>query len=203
MTGPAAPAAGAAPSILMVCTGNVCRSPAAEHLLRSALGPGRAVVRSAGTRALVGHPVDAPMRRLLVEAGCQPEGFTARRLTAADIAGADLVLTAERGHRTAVVELCPAALRRTFTLLEFADMASLAVAAAGDDLPGPGVAQRLPWLLEQIPAARARRVLPAADDVPDPFGQDDECFAEVLAQIEAAVDALRSAFLDRAGERAA
>ena len=51
-------------SILAVCTGNVCRSPAVERLLASKLGP-TVSVRSAGTHALVGHPISEPMAALL------------------------------------------------------------------------------------------------------------------------------------------
>mgnify|MGYP002738687724 CR=1 FL=1 len=46
--------------ILTVCTGNVCRSPAAERLLEHTLNPS-VTVRSAGTRALVGEPIHPPM----------------------------------------------------------------------------------------------------------------------------------------------
>ena len=51
-------------SILAVCTGNVCRSPAVERLLASKLGP-TVSVSSAGTHALVGHPISEPMAALL------------------------------------------------------------------------------------------------------------------------------------------
>ena len=53
-------------SILAVCTGNVCRSPAVERLLASKLGP-TVRVSSAGTHALVGHPISEPMAALLLE----------------------------------------------------------------------------------------------------------------------------------------
>ncbi|MDX9839346.1 MAG: low molecular weight phosphotyrosine protein phosphatase, partial [Azoarcus sp.] len=46
--------------ILTVCTGNICRSPLAEFLLRERLGAAgkKAEVRSAGIGALIGHPAD-------------------------------------------------------------------------------------------------------------------------------------------------
>ncbi|MCP5602776.1 protein tyrosine phosphatase, partial [Klebsiella pneumoniae] len=44
-------------SILVVCTGNICRSPLAERILRKSL-PGKKI-DSAGTNALVGHPADS------------------------------------------------------------------------------------------------------------------------------------------------
>ena len=51
-------------SILTVCTGNICRSPAVERLLTRKLGP-TVSVSSAGTHALVGHPIAEPMASLL------------------------------------------------------------------------------------------------------------------------------------------
>ena len=57
-------------SILTVCTGNVCRSPAVERLLASKLGP-TVSVASAGTHALVGHPISEPMAVLLQNSGVQ------------------------------------------------------------------------------------------------------------------------------------
>ena len=62
-------------SILVVSTGNVCRSPAAERLLQQRLGP-TVTVESAGTFGLVGEPIAAPMAQLLAERGA------ARRLSA-------------------------------------------------------------------------------------------------------------------------
>ena len=67
-------------SILAVCTGNVCRSPAVERLLSSKLGP-TVNVSSAGTHALAGHPISAPMAALLRESDIEPDPFQARSLT--------------------------------------------------------------------------------------------------------------------------
>ncbi|SNR41471.1 hypothetical protein [Blastococcus mobilis] len=197
MTTPQAPAEDERWSVLTVCTGNVCRSPAMEYLLRAALGPGAGVeVRSAGTRALVGRPVEPPMARLLTAAGADPTGFAARGLTPADVARADLVLTAEKAHRSAVVALQPRALRRTFTLLEFVDLVVLARAAAGHDWPTQGVPERLVWLVARAPALRPQRPWPAEDDVPDPYGRDDACFAATAGRVGAAVATLRAVLLD-------
>jgi protein-tyrosine phosphatase len=178
-------------SVLVVCTGNVCRSPAAEILLRAALGARSGVaVGSAGTRALVGRPVEPSMARLLTAAGAEPAGFAARQLTAADVASADLVLTAERAHRSAVVALHPRALRRTFTLLEFADLSVLASSRAGTEAAGPDASARLAWLVDTAPTLRPSRPAGALDDVPDPFGRDEACFAAAAEQVGSAVAAL-------------
>ena len=111
-------------SILAVCTGNVCRSPAVERLLAAKLGP-TVTVRSAGTHALVGHPISDPMAALLTDSGIEPDSFEARRLSENMLKEANLVLTMTRAQRGLVVELWPPAVRRTFTLREFARLLSL------------------------------------------------------------------------------
>src|SRR3954465_11561123 len=105
--------------ILCVCTGNICRSPAAERLLTSRLGP-EVEVSSAGTQALVGEPMSPPIDQLVQSAGAAAGGFLARRLTERLMQSADLVLAMTRAHRGDVVELWPQAVRRAFTLREFA-----------------------------------------------------------------------------------
>ena len=56
--------------ILIVCVGNICRSPMAEVLLRKHLGGGDEVtVESAGLAALVGHPIDPLAQAVLADHG--------------------------------------------------------------------------------------------------------------------------------------
>ena len=95
--------------ILVVCLGNVCRSPLAEQVLRmrfaELLGDGSPAVRvsSAGARALVGRPMDEHAAAELRRLGGDPEGFAATQLTAAAAGAADLVLTATRELRSRVL----------------------------------------------------------------------------------------------------
>ncbi len=174
-------------SILTVCTGNICRSPAVERLLARGLGE-TVLVTSAGTRATVGGPVSAPMVPLLVAAGVSVDGFTARQVTEQMVRDADLVLPLTRAHRSAVVELAPAAVRRTFTLRE---LARLAVAVDPAALPPGTPADRLRAL---VPLAAARRgLVPATaadDDVVDPYGRGDAVYARSFGLIEPAVRAI-------------
>ena len=90
-----------------------------ERLLAQKLGP-TVSVSSAGTHALVGHPISEPMARLLRSSGAEEAVFAARRLTEKLVKEADLVLALTRAQRGLVVELWPPAVRRTFTLREFA-----------------------------------------------------------------------------------
>lgn len=187
--------------VLAVCTGNICRSPAVERLLAAGLGaayPGApggglapaVVVASAGTGALVGSPVAPPMAALLREHGAVTEGFVARRLTAAMVAEADLVLALTRRHRSSVVELVPSAVRRTFTLREFA---RLVTAVDPAQLPGADstTADRLAAL---VPAAALQRGFPAGDDdVVDPYGGSAALYRRSFDQLAPAVRAIVAA----------
>ncbi|HST63645.1 MAG TPA: hypothetical protein VLM05_00530, partial [Mycobacteriales bacterium] len=111
--------------VLVVCSGNVCRSPLAERLLRARLdqelgaGAGLFTVTSAGTTAVVGAPMDPRAAAVARSLGADPDHFRARDLDAEQVIAADLVLTATRQHRGAVLRLHPAAHRYTFTLREF------------------------------------------------------------------------------------
>lgn len=175
--------------ILIVCTGNICRSPYAEALLAVGLSAVDATgfeVRSAGTRALRGHPMDATSASLLGPVAMASAGFTATQLTADLVARQDVVLTLTREHRSAVLRLRPEALRKTFSLREFArllDTVDLAV------LPRRRPA-RWEQLLPALAANRTRARLPdpAEDDVVDPYGQGPELFRRMASQIDPAVD---------------
>ena len=113
-------------TILTVCSGNICRSPLAEQLLRAGLaGIDGVTVGSAGTIAMVGAGMPAEAKALAVRYGStDAESHQARQLDEQAIRDADLVLGLAREHRRAVVELVPAATRRTFTLREFARLAA-------------------------------------------------------------------------------
>ncbi|MEU7861923.1 hypothetical protein [Nonomuraea sp. NPDC049141] len=104
--------------ILFVCTGNICRSPLAERLARSALGPSFQV-SSAGTHAEPGIEMNEHTRRTLLRLGGDPGGFVSRPLTTEVMAAADLVLTATSAHRAEAVTMHLPAAGRTFTIVEF------------------------------------------------------------------------------------
>jgi protein-tyrosine phosphatase len=172
-------------SVLMVCTGNICRSPAAELLLRAGLdGDPGVEVSSAGLAALAGQPVDEPVARLLADRGVGVEGFTARQLQLPALRTAGLVLTMTAAQRSAVVTRLPAAVRRTFTLREFAELTRLAG-------PGTGApAERLAALVAQAPRLRAQRTGLREDDIEDPYERPDDVVARVFALIDDAVAGL-------------
>lgn len=84
-------------NILLVCVGNICRSPVAEALLKAQL-PGKNIW-SAGLSALVGKPADPLACAIAAEHGVDISAHRAQQLTSWMCANADLVLVMEDGHR--------------------------------------------------------------------------------------------------------
>ncbi|MGH8867955.1 MAG: low molecular weight phosphatase family protein [Actinomycetes bacterium] len=173
--------------ILYVCTGNVCRSPAAERLtlawLAEHLGDdARAFeVASAGTHGLIGHAMDDDAARALEKHGGSPEGFTARVMEPYLVESSDLVVGLARAHRAAAARMAPAAMRRAFTLRELDRLAQATEAMP----PGGSVTERARKFVDQAASLRGTlpRVSAEDDDVADPIGRPPEVHIEVTDQI--------------------
>ena len=151
--------------VLFVCVGNVCRSPLGERMLAKRLEGLGFDVTSAGVAAMVGHPMAPESAVYLEPAGTSADGFQARQLTPAIVDESDLVLTATKAIRSRVLEDSPGALRRTFTVLEFAALLEV----IGPD-PDPAV------LVRTAAEERSRAALDDYD-IPDPYGRDEEAHA--------------------------
>lgn len=123
--------------ILLVCLGNICRSPAAEAALRSALAgaglDGRVEVDSAGTGDWhVGEPPDRRMVEAARRAGLRLEG-RARKVTPDDLADFDLVLAMDRDNLRTLQALAPGAEARGRIRL----FREFEPGADGEDVPDP------------------------------------------------------------------
>ena len=106
--------------IVFVCTGNTCRSPMAESLLRSMDIPG-VEVKSAGIFADTGSNASAHAQKVLDEYNI-PHHHQSSSLTADLIQWSTYILTMTAGHKQAVIDRFPTAGIKTFTLKEFAKL---------------------------------------------------------------------------------
>ncbi|MFV0452944.1 MAG: low molecular weight protein-tyrosine-phosphatase [Propioniciclava sp.] len=122
--------------VIFVCWGNICRSPMAERVARRAAhDAGITDVRftSAGVSAEEsGNPIDPRARRILTTHGYDPDHHRAHRITAAEIADADLVIGLEQLHLDRMRALAPAA-----------DNLALLTDFDPDAVPGSGIDD--PW----------------------------------------------------------
>jgi len=178
--------------VLAVCSGNVCRSPFVELLLRERLSgrPG-ITVGSAGTIARPGMHMTDEMVAVAGRYGVRhadARQHVSVRLEEPVVEASDLVLGLSREHRAAAVALHPRAMRRAFTLTELARI----VASFG-----PAEIERL-TPAQFVAEASARRALvlpeqPEADDIADPIGLSQEVYDAVGVEIAAAVDVIARA----------
>ena len=167
--------------ILFVCVGNVCRSPLGERLLAARLPAGRFEVSSAGVGALAGAAMDPDAASHLEAYGASADGFVARQLIPAMVKDSDLVLTATKAIRSRVLEEAPTALRRTFTVLEFAALLGV-VDGEGD-----------PVALVRAAADERSRAALEDYDISDPFRRGSEAHATAAEQMAAAVERIAKA----------
>jgi protein-tyrosine phosphatase len=114
--------------ILIVCVGNICRSPTAESLFREKLRHRGIHISSAGLKALVGRPMDDNAMQILKERGIDAVEHRARQLDPTMLREADLVLAMERDHLKVVSRLAPEASGKLFLLDKWQD---------ADDVPDP------------------------------------------------------------------
>ncbi|MEV4666454.1 low molecular weight phosphatase family protein [Microbacterium sp. LWO12-1.2] len=181
--------------MLTVCTGNICRSPLAEVLLRARLEPLGVRVHSAGTHAMVGHGMTEQAQEIAVRSGAAPStaaGHAARYLVEPMLAESDLVLTMAREHRSHAVQMMPSRLRQTFTAREFARLAATLtddVVRTVADAAGSDPRARLGAALRVLGDQRGLTLAAAEDDdVVDPYRRSQATYEASAAQLLPAID---------------
>lgn len=160
--------------VLVVCTGNICRSPIGhlllEHLLAASPVAGQVDVRSAGTYSgHAGEPMQPGAQRVLRERGIDPAGFRATPLSTSSLRSASLVPSVEA---------------RAFTLLEAGRLAAAGASGVGID-----------GLVASMHERRGALVDDSRVDVPDPYLEPDEVFRATLDSIERSLVPLVSAIV--------
>ncbi len=181
----------------------------AERLLQAGLDqvvPGGFHVSSAGTRALVGEPMQPISADIVRTFGGNPEGFAARQLTPKILRGVDLVLTMTSGHRGEVLQLDASLLKRTFTIREFARMLNVLDQRAAENVSQPAAglpseaasddesrlaANAAFWRGLPARAAGVRHLSlpadPADNDIVDPYRRSPEVYREMEDQLAPAI----------------
>ncbi|MBN1558230.1 MAG: low molecular weight protein arginine phosphatase [Lentisphaerae bacterium] len=109
-------------TILFVCTGNICRSPLAEYLLRARLDPSSGwMAASAGLAAIEGLGASDEAVNVAAERGVDLHGHASRPVREKDIASAALVVVMTASHAQQLGELFPQAVdEKVFRLRAFA-----------------------------------------------------------------------------------
>ena len=171
--------------ILMVCTGNICRSPMAEQMLREKLAARNLkniVVDSAGVYAMEGESMTVEAASAMRTVGYAPTTHVAKQATSEVIASANLVLTATQDHRTDIVRTLTRANRFTFTIKEFANLAAY-VAEPDPDVELP-VATDLADKLVITSMARGYAPEVANADIEDPYQRGQQVFDATREELE-------------------
>lgn len=109
------------PRIVFICTGNVCRSPMAEYLLRSRLGEETEwQVESAGLLAGYGAPASMEAVKVLAEEeGMDLTPHRSRMFTSEIVEQADMLVCMTPAHKAEILRSHPQAEEKTFILTEF------------------------------------------------------------------------------------
>ena len=109
-------------NVLVVCTGNVCRSPMAKALIRKEIADRGltpdVTIDSAGTYAMVDHPASGGSINAMAQRGLDISGHRAKQLTVELVNKADVILVMEERHRRSIFVTWPRAIMKTLLLSE-------------------------------------------------------------------------------------
>ncbi|MDT0117728.1 low molecular weight phosphatase family protein [Microbacterium sp. PRF11] len=184
-------------NILIVCTGNICRSALAAAILAVRLQDVDIAVSSAGTRARFGGRMPAEAALLATQRSVSRslvEEHVARPLQESYLAQAHLVIAMDRTHRRLCVEMDPTVVRRAFTLRELSFLAdSVTDAQLRQRSMADSAEDRLANILQML-ADRRGVIVPPLDpndaDVVDPYGRSTSTYELSAAQIDASLPAV-------------
>lgn len=112
-------------NIIVVCTGNICRSPIAEFMLREKTAGRGFNISSAGVGAMVGWPADPPARDVAKAHGLDLTGHVARQLTVELLTANDLVLTLDQTHSNWINQRHPQFRGRVHKMLKWRENADV------------------------------------------------------------------------------
>lgn len=162
-------------STIVVCTGNICRSPVGEVVLRQLL-TGDMEVTSAGTHAMSGHAAAPEAIEFVGRVIDQDLDHTAQQLTRARAESADLLIAMTAEHRAWIARNAPRAVRRTYTLKELDLLLRM--------LPEDASYSSLKDLTLAVSRLRPRLAAAATDlDIADPYGGPPERYEQSFREV--------------------
>lgn len=175
--------------IVAVCTGNICRSPLSEYILKDALDGAHFSISSAGTRAVRDGQVPEQQVKIAHKLGL--DGIVThrpRQMSVEQLQGAHLVLAASLRHRRRIVRTLPSASSHAFTMREFAHLAPYVNDSDLTELLEQGVP---PLVVAAAAVHQLRGTVPIppeedAYDIVDPFGKDKKTYRISADQLVAA-----------------
>lgn len=175
-------------SILTLCTGNICRSPVAQAVLSTALVGTGISVNSAGTHAAV-DAAASPEAISYIRTALDVEfDHHARRLNRGYLTRSDLVLTMTIDQRRWVASEEPRALRRTFTMVELAQIVS--------ELPPGERFEDLRAFAHSCAQLRTRFPVSAKEqDIADPYGGPADGYIRSFTEVHAAAGVIAQAII--------
>lgn len=163
--------------ILLICTGNTCRSPMAAALLRKILEKRGKLspeiqIASAGLYAYPGAPASAEAVAAMQEYGVDLTDHRARGVAREELLAADLILTMTARHKEQLVREYPEIKEKVHVLRAFVAEQRQKRGRDGQD-GGPGTGND-----------------PSGYDLPDPFGQDLEVYRQCAVLLNAELEGL-------------
>ena len=169
--------------VLFVCTGNICRSPMGELLFPHFYHTDGIETDSAGTQGLVDSPIDPSSAKLMALDGIDSSQFRSKRLTPQLAMSSDLILCFTEHQRRKIVALAPRVRSKTFLLSDFANLCRYF--GQNNLLHGSNVEDRMREVMYN--ASMARRALPEAEDIADPYRKEFAAFQMAHDQIGYAI----------------
>lgn len=158
--------------VAFICTGNICRSPMAEAMLRARLAKLRPPVEVGSAGLLFdGRPAEPNAVKVMAKRGLDVSDHKARKISADLLAGTSLIIGMERKHIREVATLDTSLFARSFTLPEIVHLASL-VGARQKGQRLRDWAEHIGNLRDPVEYARSDR----ASEIRDPMGGSVRAF---------------------------